>query len=91
MTCGDTRHGVGHGVYAAHHECNVSAQHAAEAKPFAEEHLPTWDRLRCDRLNRTGGDFTREGVDGGENSHEHGQQVDDIEAHGHHGEGDFPP
>ena len=53
--------------------------------------MPTWDRLRRDRLNRPGGDFTGERVDGGENCHEHRQQVDGIEAHGHHGEGDFPP
>src|SRR6266849_3717341 len=36
-------------------------------------------------------DFTGECVDRGKNSHEHREQVDGIEAHGHHREGDFPP
>src|SRR5215469_16401502 len=90
MTCGDTRHRIGYGIYAAHHDGNVGGQHATEAKPLAQEHLPTWDRLRRDRLNGPGGDLTGESVDGRKNGHEHRQQVNGIEAHGHHCEGDFP-
>lgn len=91
VTCGDTRNGVGHGVHTAHHDRNVRGEHAAKAEPLAQEQLPTWNRFGRNRLDCPGGDFTGQRVDGGENSHKHCQQIDGIETHGHHCEGDFPP